>query len=151
MKTYADLDLVKIREECRLDFARHTYSKGQCSCCYGPVDMPAKYWAKGKKPKRINKEYDKDGRLRSWSYDRNLRTISYILFKNAYNGSGYIKSLDEPVRDCTCIEYRFANDEQKMKVCEMLQEQLGDEYEVEVPENALTCIVLRLKNKEVTV
>lgn len=34
MKTYADFDLIKIRDDCRLDFARHTYGPRQCSCCY---------------------------------------------------------------------------------------------------------------------
>ena len=59
MKTYADLDLFAIRDECGLYFARHTYSRNQCSCCYGPLDMPAKYWAKGKKPRLIAAAPDK--------------------------------------------------------------------------------------------
>lgn len=140
MKTYADLDLIKIRDECGLDFARHTYSKHQCSCCYGPLDMAAHWWAKGKKPKLISISE----RISKW--DRNLDDISFILFKNAWNGSGYIKSLDEPIKDGTCISYRFNSDAQKQQVCTMLQEQLGADYTVVVPENNLTCIELKLNN-----
>lgn len=144
MKTYADLDLIKIRNECGLDFARHTYSKGQCSCCYGPLDMPAKYWAKGKKPKKINVTRNEKGRVTSYQWDRDTDEIPYILFKNANNGSGRIKSLDEPVRNYTCVEYHFVSEEQKHKVCQMLQEQLGAEYLVVEPENEYVCIEILL-------
>lgn len=144
MKTYADLDLKKIRDDCGLDFARHTYSRGQCSCCYGPTDMSAKWWAKGKKPKKINKKYDNKGNLRSHQWDRDIDKIPYILFKNADNGNGRIKSLDEPVKNYTCIEYYFTSDEQKNKVCQMLQEQLGAEYYVQIPRDEYHCIVLFL-------
>lgn len=136
MKTYGELDLQKIREDCGLDFARHTYSRGQCSCCYGSLDMSARYWAKGKKPKRI---YNEQG----WYWDRDTEHFTYILFKNADNGSGHIKSLDEKIQDYTCIEYRFKDQEQKLKVCEMLSEQLGCEYNVEVPASDEVCIIIR--------
>lgn len=139
MKPYKDLDLLKIRDECGLDFARHTYSKGQCSCCYGPLDMAAHWWAKGKKPKK------KQIADRVWEWDRNTDEITFILFKNAANGSGVITSLEEPIKDNTRISYKFKDDKQKNKVCDMLQEQLGDEYEVIVPESKLKCIVIRLK------
>ena len=143
MKTYADLDLIKIRDECGLDFARHTYSKGQCTCCYGPTDMAAHWWAKGKKPKKI--PIDTSGRFYKW--DRDISNMTYILFKNAYNCGGRIKSLDEPIKDHTCIGYVFRDEEQKLKVCRMLQDQLGDEYKVEVPEDDLTCIIINYRGE----
>lgn len=145
MKTYADLDLKKIRDDCGLDFARHTYSKGQCSCCYGPLDMPAQYWAKGKKPKKINVTRSEKGGIVSYQWDRDTSNIPYILFKNANNGSGRIKTLDEPVTDYTCVEHNFISEEQQHKVCKMLQEQLGEEYVVIEPENEYTCIIIRLR------
>lgn len=139
MKTYRDLDLKEIRDACGLDFAYHTYSKGQCSCCYGPLDM-RRGWAKGKKPKKIVLDE------RTFKWDRDTNDIAYILFKNADNGSGRIKSLDEPIEDYTCIEYHFTSKEQMLNVCDMLQQQLGDEYSVEVPESNNFCIVLHLND-----
>lgn len=144
MKTYADLDLKKIRDDCGLDFARHTYSQRQCSCCYGPLDMPAKYWTKGKKPKKINVEYNEKGDIVSFQWNRDIDKIPYILFKNAKNGSGAIKSLEEPIKGYICVEYNFVSEEQKHKVCQMLQEQLGNEYLVIEPDNDLCCIIIRL-------
>lgn len=140
MKTYAELDLLKIRDECGLDFARHTYSKGQCSCCYGPRDMAAHWWVKGKKPKKI-----KIGEG-AYEWGGDTRNFTYILFKNADNGSGRIKNLSEPVKDYTCVEYRFKDEEQKNKVCQMLQDQLGDEYNVIVPKDESCCIIIRYIN-----
>lgn len=129
MKTYGDLELAKIRDACSLDFARHTYSRGQCSCCFGPMDMPDEYWAGGKKP--VGKAIDE---------------LTYILFKNAENGRG-IRGLLSPVEDYTYVEYSFSSDEQKHQVCQMLQEKLGDEYVVNEPENSMICIEIRLKSK----
>ena len=99
IKIYADLDLKRIRDDCGLDFARHTYSKGQCSCCYTPLDMPTKYWAKGKKPKKINVTRDQKGDINSYQWDRDTNEIPFILFKNANNGCGVINSLEEPIKD----------------------------------------------------
>ena len=133
MKRYKDLDLIKIREACGLDFARHTYSKGQCSCCYGPLDMPIrKYWAKGKSP------------LDRHLTPKDMDNIPYILFKNAENGSGTVRLMDY-VEDYTCIEYNALSDEQMDKVCRMLQEQLGDEYIVQKPKDIYHCIIIRVK------
>lgn len=147
MKTYADLDLEKIRDDCGLDFARHTYSKGQCSCCYGPLDMPAQYWANGKKPKKINVTRNVKGEINSYQWDRDTSNIPYILFKNTDNGGGRIKSLDEPVTDYTCVEYHFISEEQQHKVCEMLQEQLGEEYMVIAPKDQYHCVIIRLRDR----
>lgn len=146
-KRYADLDLKKIRDECGLDFARHTYSKHQCSCCYGPLDMAAKWWAKGKKPKKIHKTYREDGSLAGYEWDRPTDNISYILFKNASNTGGAILSMDEEILDNTCIRYHFTDDTQKCHVCEMLQEQLGNGYVLDIPDNSRFCIVIREKEK----
>lgn len=144
MKTYGDLNLKAIREACDLDFAHYTYGRGQCSCCYGPLDMSKRYWRNGKKPIEVfvasrMSHYELDGER----YDTNKTT--YILFKNACNGSGRIKSKDEPIKNNTCIEYHFKSDEQKLKVCSMLQAQLGDEYVVQVPQDKLTCIIIFTK------
>lgn len=146
MKTYKALDLVKIRDACGLDFVGHKYNKKQFSCCYSPIDMPAIYWAKGKKPQKTAL-YDEEGDFIGWRYNR--CDITYILFKNVNTASGYIKSLNAPIKDNACIEYNFASEEQKMKVCAMLQAQLGDDYEMEVPDGKYGCIVLHF-NKEVT-
>ena len=139
MKTYRDLDLKTIRDSCGLDFAYHTYNKGQCSCCYGPLDI-GRGWAKGKRPKKIVLDE------RTFTWDRDIDDIAWILFKNAWNGSGRIESLDEPIEDYTCIEYNFTSKEQMLNVCDMLQQQLGDEYSVEVPESNNVCIVLHLND-----
>ena len=143
MKTYGDLNLKAIREACDLDFAHYTYGRGQCSCCYGPLDMAKRYWRNSKKPIEVEEggliHYELDGQR----YDD--RKTTYILFKNACNGSGRIKNKAEPIKNYTCISYRFASDEQKQKVCSMLQEQLGNEYVVQVPQNTLHCIIIFTK------
>jgi len=69
-KTYSDLNLKAIREALNIDFAHFTYKQGQCSCCYGPKDLPKMYW----KDRTIPEGDD----------------YSYILFKNANNGSGTV-------------------------------------------------------------
>ena len=69
--------------------------------------------------------------------------MEYILFKNAYNGSGTVTKNDY-IKDGTCIQYNLSKEKVKL-VCKMLQEQLGDEYEVLVPENSAVCIIINLK------
>jgi len=125
MKTYKDLNLKKLRDECGLDFAHYTYRKGMCSCCYGPKDMAKRYWKDGIIPE-------------SGDY-------TYILFKNAYNGSGRIKSPSQEIENHTCIQYRFSSIEQQTAVIESLQEQLGDDYIVQTPYNNSYCIVIFTK------
>lgn len=116
---YGDLNLKKIRDDNGLDFAHFTYQRGMCSCCYGPRDLPKKYW-------RGNVIPDDD-------YD-----YTYLLFKNADNGSGHVKRADE-IDNYTCIEWDFPM-EKLEKVCKDLQEQLGDKYVVLMPTNTYTCI-----------
>lgn len=142
MKTYADLNLKKIRDDCGLDFARHTYGRGQCSCCYGPQDMGKKWWVKGEKPKKIVAKRDETGKPLSYVWDRKMNEFTYILFDNAENGSGRIKSLKEPIKNHTYVSYKVKSQEQLEKICEMLQEQLGTRYLVEVPQEGHTCICI---------
>jgi hypothetical protein len=119
--TYSELDLKKIREDNGLDFAHFTYKRGQCSCCYGPWDLPARYWHNGEIPDR------RDG-------------ISYILFKNADNGSGHVTKSCK-IENNTCIEWSMT-DEQLTSVCADLQHQLGAGYSVEKPKDKSTCIII---------
>ena len=123
---YKDLNLKHLREVCDIDFAHYTYKKGMCSCCYGPKDLPSIYW----KNRKILTDVDYDD-------------ISYILFKNADNGSGCVRAEDNMRR----IEYIAWNltPEQLDKVIAELEKQVGDEYDVECPDNKYTCIILRKK------
>lgn len=73
LKRYKDLNLKEIREKTGIDFAHFTFQPGMCSCCYGPEDLPSLYW--------------KDRRIKHDNY-------SYILFKNADNGSGSVTKND---------------------------------------------------------
>lgn len=118
---YKDLNLKKIREDNDLDFAHFTYQKGMCSCCYGPWDLPKRYW--------------RDGKVQAQSED-----VQYILFKNANNGSGEVKRTDE-LKDYQCISWNFPI-EKLENVCKDLQEQVGDQYEVLMPTNDMYCIVI---------
>ena len=117
---YKDLNLKQIREANNLDFAHFTYQRGMCSCCYGPKNLPKRYWRNGIIPKHDN--------------------YTYLLFKNADNGSGHVKR-DEDIDDYTCIEWRFP-EEKLDDVCRDLQEQLGDEFVVLVPKSNFHCIVI---------
>ena len=127
MNTYRDLNLKSIREATDLDFAHYTYKRGMCSCCCGPQDLPSIYW----KNRIIRQDND----------------YTYILFKNADNGSGHIKNKDEKIKHYTCISYKFKDDNQKQMVCEMLREQLDDDYIVCVPKSSYYCIVICDKQK----
>ena len=79
---YGELNLREIRDLADIDFAHFTYRRGQCSCCYGPKDLLKMYWKN-----RVIPEHD---------------DYSYILFKNADNGSGTVTKNDE-ISDGTCI------------------------------------------------
>lgn len=122
---YGDLNLKKIRDDNGLDFAHFTYQRGMCSCCYGPRDLPKRYW-------RGNIIPDDD-----YEY-------TYLLFKNADNGSGHVKRTDE-IENYTCIEWDFPV-EKLEKVCKDLQGQVGNEYVVMVPPNEWNCIIIFGKN-----
>ena len=123
---YKDLNLKKIREDNDLDFAHFTYQKGMCSCCYGPKDLPKRYWRGGVIPEHDN--------------------YTYILFKNADNGSGIVKREDE-IGGGTydCISWKFPA-EKLETVCKDLQAQLGEEYVVLVPPNTMYCIIVCERN-----
>lgn len=119
---YRDLNLKKIREDNDLDFAHFTYQKGMCSCCYGPKHLPKRYWRGGVIPEHDN--------------------YTYLLFKNADNGSGVVKGNDEICCHLyDCIEWNFPI-EKLENVCKDLQAQLGDEYIVLKPKDDSKCIVV---------
>jgi hypothetical protein len=121
---YKDLNLKKIREDNDLDFAHFTYQKGMCSCCYGPKDLPKKYWKDGVIPEHDN--------------------YTYLLFKNADNGSGHVKR-DDDIDELTYIEWDFP-EEKLESVCRDLQKQFSDEYVVLVPKSTAFCIVVDKAN-----
>lgn len=121
---YKELNLKKIREDNDLDFAHFTYQKGMCSCCYGPWDLPKRYWRGGQK-------LPDDG-----------REVQYILFKNADNGGGIVKREDEICcHGYDCVAWSFPI-EKLENVCKDLQTQLGDGYVVLVPPNKMYCIIV---------
>lgn len=119
---YKDLDLKKIRDDNGLDFAHFTYQRGMCSCCYGPKDLPKRYWRGNVIPE---KDYD---------------DCTYLLFKNADNGDGHVKRTDE-IKDYQCIEWSFPM-EKLRKICRELQEQVGDNYMVMIPPDESNCIII---------
>ena len=108
---YKDLNLKKIREDNDLDFAHFTYKNGMCSCCYGPKDLPKRYWRNNTIPEGDN--------------------YTYILFKNANNGSGIVQRDDE-LKGYQCVSWHFPIDKLE-NVCKDLQEQVGEDYVVLVP------------------
>lgn len=118
---YKDLNLRKLRDDNGLDFAHFTYQRGMCSCCYGPRDLPKRYWKGGIVPG--------DG-----------CEYTYLLFKNADNGSGHVKRTDE-IANNTCIEWDFPM-EKLENICKDLQAQLGNEYVVLMPTRISTCIMI---------
>ena len=145
MKTDADLNLAVIRDAIGLDFARHTYNLNQCTCCYGPLDMTYRCWRGGLKAKRAFAK----------KAENNIHDYTYVLFKNASNmcNHNYYPMKDNEMQyreiiDGTCIAYRFKDNDQKISFCQMLQEQLGDEYIVEIPETDNVCIEINLKEMQ---
>lgn len=148
MIKYGQLDLKKIMADEDLDFARWTYSRGQCSCCYGPLEMPAKYWKDHKKPKIYFLDDKKQLSAYQWPDGTryNSDNTRYILFKNACNGSGTVTE-DDIIRDYTCIGYRLKDMDQVRRIADMISEQLDDDYVVQCPDNMLTCIVIRVKER----
>ena len=147
-KTYGDLNLRKIREEAKLDFAHFTFLPGQCSCCYGPPDLPLIYWS-GKtmaEKRKKRTEADKNG------------DYSYILFKNAYNGSGSVRKKDIIGRYDLYYRSEYGSvyvswqlsQEQLDLVCSLLQEQLGAGYKVTKPQSDLHCIKIEYVGEGVT-
>lgn len=131
---YGNLNLKKIRDDNGLDFAHFTYRRGMCSCCYGPLDLPKRYWRGGKKPVEVEGHYELDGQK------VDTDNIQYILFKNADSGSGHVKRTDE-IDNCTCIEWNLPT-EKLEKICKDLQEQLGNGYVVLMPTNTYMCICI---------
>lgn len=141
MKTYGDLNLKEIRENNWLDFAHYTYLSGQCTCCYGPMDMPARYWHKSKKPVKVEGkpyEYELDGK----PFDK--KNMRYILFDNAYNCDGSVKKKDR-IKDYTTISYSKNLPAGLIeKICRELAEQLDEDYIVVIPKTVEFCILIRV-------
>ena len=151
MKKYGDLNLRKIREDNDLDFAHFTYKRGQCSCCYGPLDMADRYWKK--KPIKVMDEdvteasdgcftykihYEIDGKI------IDIDDLQYILFKNAYNGSG-TKTKNDEIGKYTCISWQMPMDKLR-KVCEDLKSQLDEDYKVYMPLSDMNTIIIVRKD-----
>lgn len=130
---YRDLNLQELMEVAGLDFAHYTYENGDCSCCFGPRDMSEEYWVSDERYEEAM-ENPKD-------------PISYILFRNASNGSGEVSYAD-PIEDGVYIGYEFKSDEQKELVMKELQRQLGDEYKVIPPIQENACIAIAKVDKE---
>lgn len=108
---YKDLNLAKVRDDNGLDFAHYTYKRDQCCCCYGPKDLPKRYWKNHVIPKGNN--------------------YSYILFNNASNGDGAVRANDI-IKPISYISWRFPVD--KLTAVGMsLQEQFPDNYKVLIP------------------
>lgn len=124
MLQYKDLDLIKLRKKCDIDFAHYTFQKGMCSCCYGADDLPKRYW--------------RDGIVRTDNY-------SYILFKNADNGSGHVTREDYlSSKDSIYILWDL-NETQLDAVLKELEAQVGSEFIVKRPEDKSRCIELKRK------
>lgn len=148
MITYGQLKLAELRDKVGLDFAHFTYLKNMCSCCYHPHDMAALYWkGKTRQEKAENKRKGAE-----------KRDYEYILFKNAYNCGGRVTKTDLICKlnrrtDELCNAYVEWNmsDEKLDLTCKLLQEQLGDFYEVIKPlnedgtVNQNRCIKIRYK------
>lgn len=92
-----------------------------CSCCYGPEDLPSLYW--------------KDRKIKHDNY-------SYILFKNADNGSGAVTKNDW-IEDYTCIMWGGMGLDKLKEILDLLQEQLGEAYYIEFPESEYYTAVIR--------
>ena len=126
MKQYKHLNLAAIRKTLDIDFAHYTFLRGQCSCCYGPDDMPARYWKNG--------------------IVKDSRDASYILFKNATNGSGIVNR-NSWITDNTYILYDNLTPEQISNFCKLLQEQLDSDYLVLEPVDTMRCICIKCKSE----
>lgn len=114
---YKELNLKELREKCDIDFAHYTYKRGQCSCCYGPTDMAKRYW--------------KNGEIKQDNY-------TFILFKNADNGSGHVVAYDK-IKDIQHIEWALPPDK-LVEVCKELQAQMP-EYTIFVPKEPVYTII----------
>ena len=124
---YKDLDLRAIMEAENLDFAHWTYQRGQCSCCYGPEDQPKRYWRNGDRPEDVYGYPGLDEQTR--------KPIFY--FVKIWKGKKY---------DYNARTILFNDMAQVQRVCNLLQQQLGEEYEVVCPDDMMRCI--KIKRKE---
>lgn len=121
---YKDLNLKQLREKCNLDFAHYTYGSRQCSCCYGPKDMPSIYWRDGK----------------------NLGTndVDYILFKNSYNADGIVHKNDD-IKDIQFVCWHCSKDKLH-DICLELRKQFDDEWAIFEPQVDYHTIIICKKS-----
>lgn len=112
-----------------MDFAHYTYSRGMCSCCYDATDLPERYWKKGVLQKIKSGEQE---------------SYSFILFKNAVNGSGCVRRNDK-IKDIQYILWNMPL-ERLEKVCKDLYVMLREEFFVIVPSDDSSTIVLIKKD-----
>lgn len=124
-KTYKELDLISFRKKEDIDFCHYTYKRGQCSCCYGPSDLPSLYW----KNRTIRKDRD----------------VKYLLYKNANNGSGTRKGTDE-TNDIDFISWGNLDRTELEKICMDLSINYGEEYVILVPSSDWSTIIVLYKN-----
>ena len=139
MKKYKDLDLRKIREELDIDFAHFTYKPGMCSCCYGPTDLPKLYW----RNKIVKSDKISYSAMEGGIVDDNHYT--YLLFKNADNGSGHVTK-EDTIDNGTCIEWGVEI-EKIERACELILEQLDSDYCILIPKTGASCIQIALINE----
>lgn len=135
MKKYADLKLKEIAKKAGLDFA-HWSCRGSCSCCVDFMYFPQKFFTKSKAT------LDEDN-------------LQFILFKNAYNGSGDVdkdhiicyQSFESGKKASNRLYPVFVGwsfDEQNLdSVINLLQEQLGNKYKVIKPKNTKEAIEIQ--------
>lgn len=134
-QTYGDLDLIGLRKKLDLDFAHFTYLPHQCSCCYGPYDLPARYWKNNTIPEP-------------------RESIDFILFKNANNGSGCVRKTT-PLKDYECVSWDLRSDpkcgepltEQEVtrldEICKELSLAYGPDWYVQVPASCSVTIIIQ--------
>ena len=110
-----------------------------------------RYWHNGKKPIPVyTSGNEKDGGTFHYELDGkkvDTNKITYILFKNADNGSGRIKNKEQYIENYTCIEYHFEDTQQKEQVCRELIAQLDSDYVVAVPKNNNHCIIIFMADR----
>ena len=156
-KTFGDLDLRKICNEVGIDFAHYTYGKEMCSCCYQPTDMPARYWRGHTQKERqaLKEACSRKPDKKNSNILHKGQDYTYIWFKNAYNCGGRVKATDficrgnEPWTKSRkeYIGWKLPEDKLK-KFCFELSEQLGPDYQVNMPSSEMECIEIEYIGKD---
>lgn len=135
-KKYGELNLRDLREKADLDFAHFTYKRGMSSCIHSPRNLPKKYW-------RDRFILPKD----AYDFKEGDKGYTFLLFKNSDNGNGIVTKKDY-ISNYTCVEWGFPFEKLDL-VCSLLQEQLGEDYYVEKPDNQYRCIVIYVIKEQI--